>query len=207
MMRDGAGVLVVISGPSGAGKSTVIRELLSAEDRFEKPLFFSVSSTTRPPRAGERDGVHYHFISRADFEALIECDGLLEYAEYAGQCYGTPRAPVEECLARGGCALLDIEVQGAMQVRRRRPDAVLVFLMPPSWEELERRLRGRRSEPEEKIARRLAIAHEEFNYIGVYDYVIFNDSVEKAAQQIEAVIRAERCRAARQLPWVAAHTP
>jgi guanylate kinase len=206
-MRDGAGVLIVISGPSGAGKSTVIRELLSAEKRFEKPLFFSVSSTTRAPRAGEKDGVHYHFVSRADFETLIERDGFLEYAEYAGHCYGTPRAPVEQYLAEGGCALLDIEVRGAMQVKSRRPDAVLVFLMPPSWEELEKRLRGRQSEPEEKIVRRLAIAHEEFNYIGDYDYVVFNDSVEKAAQQIEAVIRAERCRVARQLLWSGVRTP
>lgn len=199
MTSSGGGLLMVISGPSGAGKSTVIRTLLET-GLMKEPPFFSVSATTRAPRAGEREGVHYHFIGRDQFQALIDSDGLLEYAEYAGHLYGTPRAPVEEHLLQNRCVLLDIDVQGALQIRRCRPDAVLVFLLPPSWEELERRLRERKSELEDKIRRRLAIAHREFTNIRLYDYVIFNHSVEAAAEELSVIIRAELCRVTRKLP-------
>lgn len=196
------GILMVVSGPSGAGKSTVIKTLLKRKDEFSHPLFFSVSATTRTPRAGEQDGGDYHFLSGEEFEALLMTDGLLEHADYAGCHYGTPRAPVEACLRQGGCALLDIEVQGAMQVRRNFPKAVLVFLMPPTWEELERRLRGRKSEPEETIRRRLTIACEEFEFIDEYNYIIFNHSVDESADQLAAIVKAECCRVTRQLPWL-----
>jgi guanylate kinase len=191
------GLLLVVSGPSGVGKSTVIKRLLLRERELDRPLYFSVSVTTRAPRAGEAEGADYRYLSEEAFGALADSDGLLECAEYAGARYGTPRAPVEETLCQGGCAILDIEVRGAMQVRARRPDAVLAFLMPPSWEELERRLRGRRSEPEWKILRRLDIARQEFARVGAYDYIVLNHSVAEAADQLAAIIRAESCRIAR----------
>lgn len=196
------GILMVVSGPSGAGKSTVIKTLLQKHESFSHPLFFSVSSTTRAPRPGEVDGADYHFVTNEAFEDLLMVDGFLEHASYAGCHYGTPLAPVQASLKQGGCVLLDIEVQGAMQVKRRCPSAVLVFLMPPTWQELERRLRSRKSEPEDKILRRLTIAFEEFEFIDAYDYIIFNHSVEKAADQLAAIVKAECCRVRRQLPWL-----
>ena len=199
-MMSKPGLLLVISGPSGAGKSTVIRGLLACGAVMGHPLRFSISATTRLPRPGEQDGVEYHFITEKAFETLVEAGGFLEYAGYAGRHYGTPRAEVERHLTDGTCIILDIEVQGALQVKARQPDAVLVFLMPPSLPELERRLRERKSEDEQKILRRLDIAQEEFRYIREYNYIVCNNTVEEAAGQLAAIIQAEYCRVERQLP-------
>lgn len=144
------GILFVLTGPSGVGKGTVLKEV-----RAHKPLFYSISATTRAPRAGEQDGVHYHFMTRETFRQLAEQGGFLEHAEFSGNCYGTPAAPVDEELQTGRDVLLEIEVQGAMQVKDIRPEAVRIFLAPPSFEELERRLIGRGTEEPEVIQRRL----------------------------------------------------
>ncbi len=186
------GLLVILSGPSGAGKSTVIREVMRRRE-----LFFSVSCTTRPMREGEQDGVDYHFISRERFEQLIAENALLEYAEYAGRFYGTPRKPAEEQMSRGVDVMLDIEVQGARQIREREPKSVSIFLLPPSWEELEHRLRGRGTDSDEMIAKRLATAHREMTEAPAYDYLVVNDQVEAAADKVCAILDAERCRTAR----------
>ncbi len=185
-------LLVILSGPSGTGKSTVIREVMR-----RRPLFFSVSCTTRPMREGERDGVDYHFITRERFEQLIAEDALLEYAEYAGRFYGTPRRPAEEQMAGGTDVLLDIEVQGARQVRARMPEAVSIFLAPPSREELERRLRSRGTDSEEMILRRLETAWGELEEARTYDYLVVNDEVAAAADRICAILEGERCRTSR----------
>ncbi len=188
------GFLLVISGPSGVGKSTVIRALMSsgAEDRI--PLRFSVSATTRKPRHNERDGVDYHFLTSEAFEQMKEANGLLECAEFAGGCYGTPRAPIEAWLKQGACVLMDVEVQGAKNIKALMPDAVMIFLIPPTWDDLENRLRLRRTESEEVILRRLAIAREQYGSMKEYDYLVLNSEVHEAARQIEAVITAEICR-------------
>ena len=184
------GSLVVVTGPSGAGKGTVLRLVL---ERLPE-TYFSVSATTRAPREGEADGVHYHFLTRAQFEALIAADRLLEHAEYAGNYYGTPADPVDEELARGRDVLLEIELQGALQIKRKRPDALLVFLAPPSFAELERRLRGRGTESEETIARRLSIARRECASMEEFHYVVVNDLADEAADELCAILRAARCR-------------
>jgi guanylate kinase len=174
------GRLLVLSGPSGVGKSSVVTEL-----RARRPdLAFSVSATTRPARPGEIDGVHYHFVDRARFESMIAGGQLLEWAEFAGHLYGTPAAPVEQALADGDDVLLEIELQGARQVRDNAPGALRVFLAPPSWEVLVDRLRGRRTESEEVIERRLATARIELAAEGEFDHTVVNDSVERAAEQV-----------------------
>lgn len=183
------GSLFVITGPSGAGKGTVLKEVIKSLDR----LYFSVSATTRKPREGEVDGVHYHFLTRERFEALIGADRFLEYAQYAENYYGTPLDPVLDQLEQGSDVILEIELQGALQVKERMPQAVLVFIAPPSFEELEDRLRGRGTESEEVILRRLAIARQECANMDRFHYVVVNDEVADAADRLRAVILSRRC--------------
>ncbi|MGM9945843.1 MAG: guanylate kinase [Lysinibacillus sp.] len=190
-MKKQRGLLIVLSGPSGVGKGTVRKELFSqANTNYE----YSISMTTRNPREGEVDGVDYFFKSRAEFEALIEQGGLLEHAEFVGNYYGTPLAYVNETLDAGRDVFLEIEVQGAKQIREKAPDALFIFLAPPSLSELKSRLVGRGTETEEIIAKRIATAEEELEMMSLYDYVVENDEVANACDKINAIIKAEHCR-------------
>ena len=189
------GTLLVISGSSGVGKSTVIAQVMK-----ERPdLYFSVSFTTRPPREGEVHGVNYYFVTREDFEDRIERGEFLEYAEYVGNYYGTSMEVIREKLDKGVDVLLDIEVQGAAKVREKLPDAVTLFLIPPSFEELSRRLRARGTDSEEKIAKRLETARREAKEIVHYDYVVVNDTVPNAAREVLAILTAAGCRTERRI--------
>lgn len=181
------GRLIVFSAPSGCGKGTMLEEILK-----DKSFHLSVSATTRAPRTGERDGVHYHFISREEFEQRIASNGMLEYAEYCGNFYGTPLREVNEELEKGKNVVLEIEVEGAMKVREICPDALFVFVVPPSLAELERRLRKRGTESEEVIKARVARAAEEIPYASKYDYIIVNDVLEDAVNDFRTVINAEK---------------
>lgn len=187
------GFLMVLSGPSGAGKNTV----LNATMQLRKDLVYSVSATTRPRRPHEVDGVHYFFLTPEEFSERVERGDFLEWAEFCGYKYGTPRSFVTENLEKGYVVVMDIDIQGAKQIKERMPDAVFVFLLPPTISELESRLRGRRTESDEAIDRRLNMAYDELK-VGInYDYVIVNKKVDVAARQLSAIITAEQCRVAR----------
>ncbi len=192
------GQLIVLSGPSGSGKSTVISKLLSQREN----LYFSVSFTTRQPRAGEVDGVNYHFVDTDRFQRMIAAGELLEYAQYVGNYYGTSLKLIQEHLDRGTDVLLDIEVQGAAEVREKCPQAVLIFIVPPSFEELARRLRGRNTDDEEVIQNRLRQAREECRRAAEYDYLVVNDSVPQAVADIEAILRSGECRVQNQMHFI-----
>ena len=192
------GQLIVLSGPSGVGKSTVISELLGAR----RDIYFSVSFTTRQPRVGEEDGVNYNFVTREVFEEMIAGEELLEYAEYVHNYYGTSLKVIQEKLDAGIDVLLDIEVQGAAKVRAKCPDAVLIFIVPPSFEELSRRLHRRATDQEEVIQGRLKKAREEYRQIPNYDYLVVNDKVSEAAGEIMAILVAENCRTKNRMHFV-----
>ncbi len=184
------GKTFIICGPSGVGKGTVVARLLASDPA----LYLSVSATTRLPRTGEEDGVHYHFLTRERFQEWIEAGDFLEYAQYVGNFYGTPRLYVDRAMDQGRDVLLDIDVQGAAQIHRQRPEAVRIFVAPPSWEELERRLIGRGTEDMEKVRSRLERGREEFSVAGGFDYFVINDTVDRAVEELRAIMLAEHCR-------------
>ncbi len=189
-MHKRRGTLYIFTGPSGTGKGTLLSRVMKQDDA----LFLSVSATTRQPRAGERDGEQYYFLSREQFSEKIEQGAFLEYATYVGNSYGTLEAPVQEKLDAGWDVILEIEVQGALAVHAKRPDAVMIFVAPPSFEELAERLRGRGTESEEVIRVRLETARHEMQQRAVFDYLIVNDDLEQATGQLSAIFVAERCR-------------
>ena len=185
------GKLIVISGPSGAGRSTVVFRAMEGRN----DLCFSTSVTTRKPRPGEVDGREYFFVDLERFDEMIKNDELLEHAVYVANSYGTPRKYVEDKLNSGMNVLLDIEVQGARQVAEKMPDAVKIFIIPPSLEELERRLVGRGTDTARAIEARLIRARQEYQEADFYDYIIVNDDAKRAAEELKAIITAEHCRA------------
>ncbi len=193
-MTNGKGILLIISGPSGAGKGTVVSKL-----KEKSGYSLSISATTRKPRQNEIDGVHYFFKSKEEFEKMIEDKKLLEYADFCGNYYGTPTDFVNKRIENNKTVILEIEIQGALQVKSIYPEAVLIFLTPPSMDELEKRLVGRATETPEKIELRLKRAVEEIDNIDKYDYIVINDSVERAVVDIEHIVNAEKMKAKRNL--------
>jgi guanylate kinase len=190
MNAGNKGLLVVVSGPSGAGKGTICKRLLETKDN----IVASVSNTTRMPRAGEVDGKNYFFVSREEFLEMVERDGFIEYAEVYGNYYGTPREFVEQNIQKGKDVLLEIDIQGALQVKEKYKEGVFVFILPPSMEELKCRITKRGTEDEKEILKRFECAYREINYVSKYNYFIINDTVESATEKLKAIITAEKCR-------------
>ena len=185
------GTLLIVSGPAGVGKGTVVAE---ATEKAAGGIYLSVSATTRQPRSIDKEGETYFFKTKEEFEDMIKNDMLLEHACYVGNYYGTPKKPVTDALEAGKDVILEIEVQGALQVKKNYPEAVLMFIVPPSISELEARLRGRGTETEEQIASRLSRAKEEFEMIPEYDYIIENNTVSEAVCDLMTVLKAERLK-------------
>ena len=190
---DKKGLLLVFSGPSGAGKGTVLKQLLGVEPNMQ----LSVSATTRLPRDGERHGVHYFFLSNDEFERCIANGQMLEYAKYCDKYYGTPAEPIARWLAQGKDVALEIEVQGAKQLKEKCPDCISIFVQPPSVQELERRLRCRNTEDEVAIGKRLLAAKEEMRAAQDYDYVIVNDTVEHTVARIQQIMKEQKLKRSR----------
>lgn len=184
------GQLIVVSGPSGAGKDTIISEVV----KNNKNVWVSVSATSRKPRNGEVEGINYFFLEKDDFEEKIKEDYFLEYAEYAGNYYGTPKEKIIEKLDQGIDVILVIEIQGAMKIKELMPIALFIFIMPPSEKELLKRLSGRKTEDKKRIVERFNIAYKEMNEVTKYNYVVVNDDLEDAIEKVEAIIKAEKCR-------------
>jgi guanylate kinase len=198
------GLLIVLSGPSGVGKGTVCSAL---RQKATEEIVYSVSATTRSPRDGEVEGVNYFYKTKEQFQDMIAHEQLLEWAEYVGHCYGTPRSFVEDTINKGKDIILEIEVNGALQVKERFPEGVFIFLLPPSLEELKHRIVNRGTETDDLIVSRMAVAIEELKLLEHYDYAVVNDKIDGACSRIEAIIQAEHCRRDRVLPqiqkWIA----
>ena len=187
------GLVIVVSAPSGGGKGTILKELFERNSNIK----FSVSATTRNPRPGEVDGQHYYFIDKPKFQELIDNDKMLEHAEYCGNFYGTPREPIEKAVDEGYDIVLEIEVQGGAQIKKKIPECVSVFITPPSMEVLEKRLRNRGTETDEVIKNRLNTALSEIPHAKDYDYIVVNDKLEDAVAELESIIKAEKLKYSR----------
>lgn len=188
-MKNKKGALLIVSGPSGTGKGTIMDEYFKKYSQDNS--FLSISATTRAPRSGEKEGVNYYYKTRQEFESMIENDGLAEWAEFCGNYYGTPKKPVIDMLSEGKNVILEIEVQGAMQVKKSFEDAACVFVLPPSFEELRRRLIERKTESIEVIDRRIERAKQEVLLIDNYDYILINDDLDAAVENFRAIVKAE----------------
>lgn len=192
------GILLIFSAPSGCGKDTILEKLTKLDENVR----VSISMTTREIRDGEVDGVNYYFVKKDYFEKKISDNKMLEYAQYADNYYGTPAEPVEEMISQGKAVILKIEVQGAEKIREKRPDVISIFVMPPSLQVLEQRLRGRGTEDEETIQHRLVIAREEIRRASEYDYIVVNDDLDKAVADVETIINSERMKTSRNKDFI-----
>ena len=192
-MTDRKGTLFVLTGPSGVGKGTVLGSFFEKYGR--DGFFFSISATTRAPREGEKEGVNYYYKTEEEFQKMIDNNEFLEHTRFCENRYGTPAAPVDEELEKGKNVILEIEVEGGLNVMQIRPDATFIFVAPPSFEELERRIRGRNTETEEVIAQRLAKARWELSKMGEYDYIVVNEDVDKARDELEAIVVSQGLKA------------
>ncbi len=189
-MQNNRGILIVISGPSGAGKGTICKALLEKHDN----IYISVSATTRSPRKGEIEGVNYYFLTKEAFEEKVKENGFLEYANVHGNFYGTPKVNVEKMLDEGKDVILEIDIQGALQVKENFKEGVFIFILPPSMEELKQRIIKRGSETEESLMTRFKNAYKEINYVSKYNYAVVNDKLDVAVSKVESIIAAEKCR-------------
>lgn len=185
------GQIIVISAPSGAGKGTIIKKLL---ENNSKDRWLSVSATSRKPRTGEKDGVNYYFITEDEFKNKIKEEYFLEYTNYAGNYYGTPKEYIREKINKGIDVILEIEIEGATNIKKLIPEALFIFIMPPSLKELVKRLKGRGTETNDKIIKRFNAAYREVNEVTKYNYVVVNDEIDTAVDKIESIIKAEKCR-------------
>ncbi|MCD6257945.1 guanylate kinase [Candidatus Aerophobetes bacterium] len=193
MLKKAKGLIVVISAPAGAGKTTLCKRLLQISSSF----ISSVSFTTRPPRKNEIEGVDYYFVSREEFEKLIEKETFLEWAQVHGHLYGTSADFLKKNIEAGKDVVLEVDVKGGKKIKEKYPNSILIFILPPSWEELERRLKGRATEDEKSIKERLSTAKKEIKFLPYYDYFIVNDDINVAVRELVAIIEAERCRISR----------